>query len=161
MTTFVVGDPNSTPGDGNVLAYNDGKYVPVPQVDVSNFVEDDDPRLKDDRDPTEHSHGIAGVTGLQAALDGKADSDAIPDVDSFITANDLNGYATESFVNNAVEGLATEGYVDDAINGIPAPPDLSGYVTVQALTDGLSEKADASALAALEARIAAIENPAE
>jgi hypothetical protein len=53
---------------------------------------------------------------------------------------DLEGYATEEYVDNAIEaieipevdltGYATEGYVDEAIKGIEAPtPDLTGYAT--------------------------------
>jgi hypothetical protein len=40
---------------------------------LANRVTDDDPRLSDARVPTAHSHPIAGVTGLQDALDAKAD----------------------------------------------------------------------------------------
>mgnify|MGYP001238740521 CR=1 FL=1 len=40
---------------------------------LANRVTDDDPRLTDARVPTAHSHPIAGVTGLQDALDLKAD----------------------------------------------------------------------------------------
>mgnify|MGYP001209335845 CR=1 FL=1 len=37
----------------------------------------DDPRLSDDRDPNPHDHAIAGVTGLQSALDGKASTASV------------------------------------------------------------------------------------
>jgi hypothetical protein len=44
---------------------------------LASKVDDSDPRLTDARVPTAHSHPIAGVTGLQAALDLKADASSI------------------------------------------------------------------------------------
>lgn len=41
------------------------------EVAAGHWVEDDDPRLSDARPPTEHSHPITQVVGLQSALDGK------------------------------------------------------------------------------------------
>ena len=44
---------------------------------LANRVIDSDPRLSDARVPLAHSHPIAGVTGLQDALDLKADISSI------------------------------------------------------------------------------------
>lgn len=44
---------------------------------LANRITDSDPRLTDARVPTAHSHPIAGVTGLQDALDLKADISTI------------------------------------------------------------------------------------
>lgn len=46
-------------------------------ADLRAAVWDDDPRLTDARTPTAHPHAISGTTGLQAALDGKADKDSL------------------------------------------------------------------------------------
>ena len=46
---------------------------------LSDKIDADDPRLSDARTPTAHTHAISQVTGLQNALDAKADFDDIPD----------------------------------------------------------------------------------
>ena len=48
-----------------------------------SYVETSDPRLSDDRSPTQHSHPISDVTGLQTALDGKQPSG------TYVTSSEL------------------------------------------------------------------------
>lgn len=59
-------------------------------------------------------------------------NEAIANIDVDV---DLTGYATESFVNQAVTGLATESFVNEAMEGI----DLSGYYTKEEIDETLSD----------------------
>jgi hypothetical protein len=76
--------PPGVPGDSDMLVH-EAKTDPHTQYITSDEltfllaskVDDSDPRLTDARVPTAHSHPIAGVTGLQDALDLKADISSI------------------------------------------------------------------------------------
>ena len=68
------------PGDSGMAIHEaapdpHAQYVTNDELTVAlaNRITDADPRLTDARVPTAHSHPIAGVTGLQDALDAKAD----------------------------------------------------------------------------------------
>lgn len=71
--------PAGAPGDSGMFIH-EAETNPHPQYvtddeltfSLANRVTDDDPRLTDARVPIAHSHPIAGVTGLQAALDAKS-----------------------------------------------------------------------------------------
>ena len=52
-------------------------------------VDANDSRLSDARTPTAHSHAITNVTGLQTALDAKADASVLGDISAALTA--ING----------------------------------------------------------------------
>lgn len=67
----------------------------------SNVPRNTDPRLSDARPPTTHTHPISGVTGLQAALNGKTDttdprlSDARPPTTHTHEITDVDGLKTQ------------------------------------------------------------------
>lgn len=65
------GNWNTIIGKPNVVA--SGSTVSDARLSIG-AVSDSDPRLSDARNPTAHTHLIANVTGLQAAIDGKQPS---------------------------------------------------------------------------------------
>lgn len=99
-----------------------------------------------------HTHEIADVTGLQAALDDKAvksDFDALKKLVGTLpetaTATNVVGYVDEkvaALVDGAPETLDTLKELADALNNQPD--------AITALTNTISQKADASALEALQ-----------
>lgn len=99
-----------------------------------------------------HTHEIADVTGLQAALDDKAvksDFDALKKLVGTLpetaTATNVVGYVDEkvaALVDGAPETLDTLKELADALNNQPD--------AITALTNTISKKADASALEALQ-----------
>lgn len=99
-----------------------------------------------------HTHEIADVTGLQAALDDKAvksDFDALKELVGTLpetaTATNVVGYVDEkvaALVDGAPETLDTLKELADALNNQPD--------AITALTNTISQKADASALEALQ-----------
>ena len=99
-----------------------------------------------------HTHEIADVTGLQAALDDKAvksDFDALKELVGTLpetaTASNVVGYVDEkvaALVDGAPETLDTLKELADALNNQPD--------AITALTNTISQKADASALEALQ-----------
>lgn len=99
-----------------------------------------------------HTHEIADVTGLQAALDDKAvksDFDALKKLVGTLpetaTATNVVGYVDEkvaALVDGAPETLDTLKELADALNNQPD--------AITALTNTISQKADASALKALQ-----------
>lgn len=62
-------------------------------------------------------HPMSAITGLQAAIDSKADAGDIPSLD---------GYATQSYVNGAVSGLQSA--IDEKAD-MDDIPSLAGYAT--------------------------------
>lgn len=56
---------------------------------ISQVVTGSDTRLIDARTPTAHTHAISDVTGLQTALDAKADAAVVGDIAAALTA--ING----------------------------------------------------------------------
>ncbi len=101
---------------------------------------------------TAHTHEIADVTGLQTALDDKAvksDFDALKELVGTLpetaTASNVVGYVDEkvaALVDGAPETLDTLKELADALNNQPD--------AIAALTNSISQKADASALEALQ-----------
>lgn len=99
-----------------------------------------------------HTHEIADVTGLQVALDDKAvksDFDALKKLVGTLpetaTATNVVGYVDEkvaALVDGAPETLDTLKELADALNNQPD--------AITALTNTISQKADASALEALQ-----------
>lgn len=99
-----------------------------------------------------HTHEIADVTGLQAALDDKAvksDFDALKELVGTLpetaTATNVVGYVDEkvaALVDGAPETLDTLKELANALNNQPD--------AITALTNTISQKADASALEALQ-----------
>lgn len=99
-----------------------------------------------------HTHEIADVTGLQSALDDKAvksDFDALKKLVGTLpetaTATNVVGYVDEkvaALVDGAPETLDTLKELADALNNQPD--------AITALTNTISQKADASALEALQ-----------
>ena len=99
-----------------------------------------------------HTHEIADVTGLQAALDDKAvksDFDALKKLVGTLpetaTATNVVGYVDEkvaALVDGAPETLDTLKELADALNNQPD--------AITALTNTISQKANASALEALQ-----------
>lgn len=97
MPGYVNGIPHATSTDRIDL-------WPTTSRDLAQWVDDnvprnDDPRLTNARPPTAHTHPISGVTGLQAALNGKTDttdprlSDARPPTSHTHDLGDVTGLA--------------------------------------------------------------------
>ena len=103
----------------------------------------------DGKAESSHQHAVAQVTGLQAELDGKAESShehAVSQVTGLQAALDGKAESSHEHAVSQVTGLQA------ALDG---KQDSGSYAT----TAQLDAKADASALAALETRVAALEAP--
>lgn len=102
-----------------------------------------------------HTHEIADVTGLQDALDAKANKNAFDELKALVgelpqdaTATDVVGYVDEkvaALVNGAPETLDTLKELADALNNQPD--------AIATLTATIGQKADKSALDELAALV--------
>ena len=102
-----------------------------------------------------HTHEIADVTGLQDALDAKADKNAFDELKALVgelpqdaTATDVVGYVDEkvaALVNGAPETLDTLKELADALNNQPD--------AIATLTATIGQKADKTALDELAALV--------
>lgn len=110
----------------------------------------------------------ATASSVSDALNSKADVSAIPDVSRFVTQSDADtkyqvkgSYATTSDLSLKADASALDSY-ETAAHAAEAyqpkgsyalkadVPDVSGFATTAALTEGLAGKADATALAAVK-----------
>ena len=108
-----------------------------------------------EKDLAAHTHEIADVNGLQAALDAKADKDTFDALKALVgelpqdaAATDVVGYVDEkvaALVNGAPETLDTLKELADALNNQPD--------AIAALTATVGQKADQSALDELAALV--------
>jgi hypothetical protein len=94
--------------------------------------------------PSAHSHAIADVTGLQAALDGKQDAGALGTFAHFIAP----GLAAGTFITNAVNGLAL-----GTTAGVAGRLEMSPFIPSRTITiDRLSIEVT-TAVASAQARV--------
>ena len=105
-----------------------------------------------EKDLAAHTHEISDVNGLQGALDAKANKNAFDELKALVgelpqdaTASNVVGYVDEkvaALVNGAPETLDTLKELADALNNQPD--------AIAALTATVGQKADQSALEALQ-----------
>lgn len=147
LTTVTWGDIGGKPTFGTASPLN---VAAAGDAGANEVVVGDDSRLSDARTPTAHTHSIANVTGLQAALDSKAGSAQGALADTAVQPADLAPYALTSYVDAQVAALIdTAPGTLDTLNELAAAlgddPNFATTISTQ-----IGAKLDASAYTAAD-----------